>query len=786
LRREHLPLRRTIEYALQIAHGLAAAHDRGVVHRDLKPENIIVTGDGKLKLLDFGLAKLLHAEPARAEATTETEAGAVLGTAGYMSPEQARGLPTDHLTDIFTFGAILYEMLSRRRAFDGQTPADTITATLMEHPPSLSETNLNVPSALERIVAHCLEKDPAERFQSMRDVVFDLEGVMIVTGMTAPPQLPALRWHKVVPLVAVAVIAITLAGYFVTKRAAIVPAARAPVNFQRLTDFVGVEQSPSISPDGKAAAFSAGDKVPHLWVRLFGGGPPLKITRDDVPHLFPRWAPDSASLIYFSPSPQNDAEGTIYEIPALGGTPRRLAASISGGDFSHDGKRLAYFRNSGGQVELIVADRDGSNARRISRLAADYGYCCIRWSPDDRLVGYQRGQVFDYDVFSVPASGGEPQHITREHKILHGYSFLPDGSGIVYSSSRGSSVLYLPTMNLWSVKLDGSGARQLTFGEASYIEPDVDSRGRLLATHIRTEFNIWKFPVAGPPSENVRRAVQMTHQTSQVQTPSVSPRERELVYLSDSGGHGNLWVMKLNGSGEVRQITFEHDPDLAVGVPVWSPDGRNITFFSRRPDTSNGDQWLISPDGSNRRLLTNDSAWAAWAADGKWLYVSPPAREGQASRILKLPVDGGNPVVVRTENRLSRSAPAPNGRTLYFAQETTRVGGGWGLEVYAATPEGGPSRLLARIPARRTPDFHLVQPVVSPDGKWLALMLADGFTTNLYLLAASGGPLRQVTNFDSTPTDIVRRVSWSSDSKHIYAAVGRMDADVVLLANVLQ
>jgi Tol biopolymer transport system component len=280
--------------------------------------------------------------------------------------------------------------------------------------------------------------------------------------------------------------------------------------------------------------------------------------------------------------------------------------------------------------------------------------------------------------------------------------------------------------------------------------------------------------------------VQITQQTGHVQTPSVSPDEREMVYLSEAGGHSNLWVMKLDGSGEVRQITFEQDPQIAVGVPVWSPDGRHITFFTRRPQTRAGDQWLVNPDGSNLRRLVNEGGWAAWSPDGKWLYVSPQGGEGEPYRIMKVPVDGGQPIQVRDDSSFIGSAPAPDGKTLYFLRMGSRVAGGQDADIHVATPEGARSRVLARIPARRWPVSYLVQPVVSHDGKWLALMLADGFTTNIYLLSTRGGPLRQITDFGKAATDIARRVSWSADSRHIYAAVARSDADVVVLSNLLQ
>ena len=256
------------------------------------------------------------------------------------------------------------------------------------------------------------------------------------------------------------------------------------VQLQRLTDFVGMEESPAISPDGKTVAFvaRAGSKR-QIWLRLLAGGAPLQITRDDADHEQPRWAPDSSALIYYVPSATPGEHGTIWEIPALGGEPRRVASALSGGDISHDGRRIALFRFE------EHADRAGRRhagwlrhgpAEAAASSSSSYEY--PRWSPDDRWIAFQQdnlGSGFDERVLVVPAApGGEAREIARSAD-LRGLSWLPSGSGVVYSSSSGSTVLYPPMFNLRSVERDGTGDRQLTFGDVSYVEPDVHMSGML-------------------------------------------------------------------------------------------------------------------------------------------------------------------------------------------------------------------------------------------------------------------------------------------------------------------
>jgi len=397
------------------------------------------------------------------------------------------------------------------------------------------------------------------------------------------------------------------------------------------------------------------------------------------------------------------------------------------------------------------------------------------------MLAYQSGRTFDYDVFYVPVTGGVPQRITQDGNPEAGFSWLPDSSGVIFSSSRGDTVLYMRTMNLWVSRLKQGQPRQLTFGETSYVAPDMSREGDVVASRQRMQFDIWKYPVGGTPQENVERAVQITHQTGAVQTPSASPDDRELVYLSDSGGHGNIWILQFE-TGQARQLTFEQDPDIDLGVPVWSPDGQHIAFVKRGKSGWNVDQWVINPDGSNSHKVSENGGWACWSADGNWIYVAPPVENG-GFKIVKIRPDGSDVRPVQMNGR--GPAVAADG-TLYYVLTLASVNGNSDMEVRAANPENGASRVLARLPGSRLSSSLLMQPVLSPNGKSLAILLMEGPTTNIWTLATTDGTLRPVTDFAHQATFIARRVSWSPDGQSIYAAVSKGESDIVLFTNLGQ
>ena len=283
--------------------------------------------------------------------------------------------------------------------------------------------------------------------------------------------------------------------------------------------------------------------------------------------------------------------------------------------------------------------------------------------------------------------------------------------------------------------------------------------------------DIWRFPVDGSPADNVKNGTRVTHQTGLVQTPSASPDDSEVAYLSDSGGHVNVWVGRVDGSS-TRQITFEQDPAVVIGIPIWSPVGDRIVFV--RSVAGINSEWIINSDGSELGELVPRGAGAAWSRDGRWLYyfTSPPESPG-ATCIEKLPAGGGPPVPVRCE--AANMAITSDGSAMYYSPQVSTPG-----DIRKAQPENGPSLPFTSVAQSRIP-FVPQGYVLSPDDRWLAMPLIDGGTTNIWAFPSDGGPARQLTDFDDRPTLIARQVSWSPDGRFVYAAVVETDADVVLL-----
>ena len=756
-----MPIAETVAIARQIADALDSAHERGIVHRDLKPANIKVTSDGLVKVLDFGLAKAMDTATSGSQAAQNlshsptmavgaTHTGVVLGTASYMSPEQARGKAVDRRTDIWAFGCVLYEMLTCQVAFPGETLSDVLVS-ILDRVPDWSAVPSGAPPTVMRLLRRCLEKEARKRLRDIGDARLDLEDAFNAAEGTVPAD---------------------------TSR----PPARY-VDFQRLTDVEGLKETPAVSPDGKMVAFVAivaGKR--QIWIRLLAGGAVLQLTRDDADHTHPRWAPDSSTLMYFTPAATESDAGMVWEIGALGGWPRRIATALGAADISHDGQRIAMLQSSEDQLALVVASRDGSRESRVVFLPSG-SYANVRWAPDDRSIAYQRlaHGGFDGHLEVAILATGERHEVARG-TWLQGFAWLPDGSGFVYSSSRGSTMLYPPVFNLRAVCRDGSDDRQLTFGDHSYVEPDVHASGKLIAGRTTSHSDIWKFPIGGSPRENTTNAVRITRQTGQVQVPSPSPDDREVAFVSDTGGHSNLWIARTDGSA-TRPITFETDPDAGVGVPAWSPRGDVIAFV--RTELATAALWAVRPDGSGLRRIVQ--GWGpCWSADGRWLYYWRLGVE--PGRVERIPANGGAAEFIREEEGLTLPAISPDSATLFVARPVqSRLLGQFGtgfVEFARASPPDGPFETIARVSGARLA-ARVWGIALSPDGRYLGTPLIDGATTNLWILPTAGGPMTPVTDFGERSVMITRNVSWSRDSQHIYAAVAETQTDVVLLAGLI-
>ena len=496
LRSGPLSIRRAVDYGLQITRGLAAAHDRGITHRDLKPENLFITNDGHVKILDFGLAKLTRPESSAesGDAPTmqvATEPGLVMSTAGYMSPEQVRGKNADARSDIFALGAIFYEMLSGKRAFHGDSAADVMSAILKEDPPPLSETGRNVPPALERIVNHCLEKNPAQRFQSASDVAFNLEALSDVTATSkagvSGAKAPARSWLR--PALAGLLLVAACAGaYFLGTRQ---HRSFAP-SFHRLTYRRGTILAARFSPDGQTIVYGAaleGQPV-ELFTTRFDStdSRPLGLGKAELLSV----ASTGELAVLLQPQASGHAEtGTLARVSLAGGAPREVLEEIQSADWTPDGSALALVRAVGGRNTLEFP------ANRV--IYQPHGWVShVRFSRKGDLLAFaDHIPTGDDGRVVVTDTGGRPRAISSFYTSVEGVAWSGDGKEVWFAASPGGASRAIYGMSL-------SGKERLVLHVPGTLTlQDIARDGRLLLTEDNSQMQVMALPRGETTEKNL-------------------------------------------------------------------------------------------------------------------------------------------------------------------------------------------------------------------------------------------------------------------------------------------